>query len=432
MKRAKAWTALFFLGLFLLYALIPRTVGMGHASRLDLTKAIVHHGSFGIDDYVKNTIDWSYAGGHYYTNKAPGVSFLAVPFYWAMTKVEATFRQGDTDWSYRNLRWTDVFVTALSTALTALLLFLYGRKERGAWGATVVFALGTIAFPFAAMLWGHPTAGAFLFAAFYCLAKARMPLLAGFLLGWAVLTEYTCAFAIPLFFWHFWNDATWKKRRPEALFRIVIGALPPAMLFAWYHTACFGSPLALAPRFQNPAHNAPHSGPLLFGVLGLPSPVILWRLLVGKSRGLLLISPVLILCAVYFCEWMKEHDSKRDAVVFAGVFLCFLFFNASYNGWHGGRSSGPRYLLPALPFLCALLVRVRWTPTAWALATIGIVNCAAIAAVGTDAEMPKALLWQEIYPRIMSGERAVVFTAILCACASLAFVARKARARART
>ena len=92
MKRAKAWTALFFLGLFLLYALIPRTVGMGHASRLDLTKAIVHHGSFVIDDYVKNTIDWSYAGGHYYTNKAPG--FLPCrTFYWAMTKVEATFRQ---------------------------------------------------------------------------------------------------------------------------------------------------------------------------------------------------------------------------------------------------------------------------------------------------------------------------------------------------
>ena len=77
MKRAKAWTALFFLGLFLLTP-DPRTVGMGHASRLDLTKAIVHHGSFVIDDYVKNTIDWSYAGSHYYTNKAPG--FPSLPY----------------------------------------------------------------------------------------------------------------------------------------------------------------------------------------------------------------------------------------------------------------------------------------------------------------------------------------------------------------
>jgi hypothetical protein len=348
-----------------------------------------------------------------------------------MTKVETSFRQGETDWSYRNLRWTDVFVTALPTMLTALLLYLYGRKERGAWVATVVFALGTIAFPFASMLWGHPTAGFFLFASFYCLARSRLPALAGFLFGWAVLTEYTCAFAAPLFFWHFWTDNHWKSRRPQALLRVIQGALFPAALFAWYHAACFGSPLALAPRFQNPAHNTPTTAPLLFGVLGLPSPLIVWRLLVGKARGLFLISPVLALCAVYFRAQLKNRIPRRDALVFLGVFLCFLLFNASYNGWHGGRSSGPRYLLPALPFLCALFARVKWSPINAVLTAVGVINCAAISAVGTDAEMPKALLWQEIYPRIISGERAGVFALILSMCAALAYTAIQA-SKART
>jgi hypothetical protein len=36
--------------------------------------------------------------------------------------------------------------------------------------------------------------------------------------------------------------------------------------------------------------------------------------------------------------------------------ILFLVVNASFNGWHGGAALGPRYLVPAVPFLALPLV----------------------------------------------------------------------------
>src|SRR3989442_458912 len=61
------------------YAYFYQAGGWNQNSRFDLARAIVEHGSLRIDVYHKNTGDKARRGSHFYCDKAPGVSWLAVP-----------------------------------------------------------------------------------------------------------------------------------------------------------------------------------------------------------------------------------------------------------------------------------------------------------------------------------------------------------------
>ena len=55
-------------------------MGWNQDSRLDLLHALVVQKSFAIDAYHENTGDKSINNGHYYSDKAPGIVFIALPF----------------------------------------------------------------------------------------------------------------------------------------------------------------------------------------------------------------------------------------------------------------------------------------------------------------------------------------------------------------
>src|SRR5271156_7107076 len=54
--------------------------GWNQNSRFDLLRAIVEQHTLQIDAYHENTQDKAHFNGHYYSDKAPGLVFLAVPF----------------------------------------------------------------------------------------------------------------------------------------------------------------------------------------------------------------------------------------------------------------------------------------------------------------------------------------------------------------
>src|ERR1700735_5921787 len=54
--------------------------GWNQNSRFDLLRAIVERHTLWIDAYHENTQDKAHFKGHYYSDKAPGLVFLAVPF----------------------------------------------------------------------------------------------------------------------------------------------------------------------------------------------------------------------------------------------------------------------------------------------------------------------------------------------------------------
>jgi hypothetical protein len=73
-RLASSPGAALFALVFVGYAYFYQAGGWNQNSRFDLTRAIVERGTLIIDRYEKNTGDESRRDGHYYTDKAPGVS----------------------------------------------------------------------------------------------------------------------------------------------------------------------------------------------------------------------------------------------------------------------------------------------------------------------------------------------------------------------
>src|ERR1700681_4975950 len=70
------------LGLVIFFSFIYFYEGGGwnQNSRFDLLRAVVEGHTLQIDAYHANTQDKAHFRGHYYSDKAPGLVFLAVPF----------------------------------------------------------------------------------------------------------------------------------------------------------------------------------------------------------------------------------------------------------------------------------------------------------------------------------------------------------------
>src|SRR6058998_631855 len=76
------WKTACFLGAvsFLSFIYFHEGGGWNQNSRFDLLRAIVERHTLQIDVYQENTQDKAHFRGHYYSDKAPGLVFLAVPF----------------------------------------------------------------------------------------------------------------------------------------------------------------------------------------------------------------------------------------------------------------------------------------------------------------------------------------------------------------
>jgi hypothetical protein len=89
-----------------------------------------------------------------------------------------------------------------------------------------------------------------------------------------------------------------------------------------------------------------------FGI-GLPSLKVLATLLLD-SRGLLTISPVLIMGAIGTVI-VYRRGRRAEALTIAGICLCYVGYNSGYYLPFGGGFMGPRFLTTMLPFLAVPL-----------------------------------------------------------------------------
>ena len=119
MLRRRAALPLFAL-VFGTYAYFYQAGGWNQNSRFDLTRAIVEQGTLSIDAFQENTGDKAQREGHWFTDKAPGLSVLAVPAY---AVVHAVRPGAIVAGSYL----ATLFAVALPSALAALQLFALGR-----------------------------------------------------------------------------------------------------------------------------------------------------------------------------------------------------------------------------------------------------------------------------------------------------------------
>jgi hypothetical protein len=354
-------------------------------SRLCTSRALLH-GRLTIDDCIGSAIDRSSYGGHLYTDKAPGISLLSTP---AVAAVRLPPPARWPGYGYARLWLVRLTVSGLSFLLCA---FLVGRVSEGiapgfGGAALVTFALGTLMSAFGATSFSHVPAACLGFAAFL-LAWARRPAAAGLAVGAAILVEYQLALvaaAVGVY-------VLLTGARP--LLRYAAGVVPGALLLGAYDWAAFGSPFHVSYDYVANRYAAEQASGF-FGI-GLPRTHSIHEVFVG-DRGLLVVSPVLAAAAAGLVLLARRY--RVEAIVAAAVVVLFLVVNCGYFLPYGGYSPGPRYFVPALPFLALGLAPAfaRLTVVTAALAAASVVASTAVLVSWTNASGPyRETVWGEI------------------------------------
>ena len=337
------------------------------------------------------TGDVGYApDGHFHPNKPPGASLLAVPVYFLAHWIERLAGVNPDHWWVITVNsWlVSVFTVGLVSALGVVAFIrlagtMFPGMQAAVLAAAAVFACGTTFFPFATLFFDHNLTAVLLLTAF-ATARADRPLASGVWSGVAAVTNYLAAIPGAMFGLYL----LLKKGRPNWRSAILFtaGVLPSLVGLLTYNTVALGSPFTLNTSFQNPAFK--EIAPAFLGMFTAPSWFAAVVITVTPWRGLFWLSPVLLLSLVAMFGWWRKGVFRAERWIIGGVALFFFGINTCFNGFHGGFAAGPRYLIPAIPFLCLPLVPafVHWRWAAMILGAVSVMQNSLLTA--TDALNP--------------------------------------------
>ncbi|HET6150842.1 MAG TPA: hypothetical protein VFH68_25115 [Polyangia bacterium] len=386
--RHAAWLLVCFAYLFV-FPYFERINNPNENVRIWATRAIVDHHVLNIDLVTR---EWGYVndkatiGGHLYSSKAPGTSFLGVPVLWTQTQLHRLARL--TPPSKREATmWLRVFSVELPMCL---FLFFFARHVERVTGSptardllVVGLGAGTMLYPYSVIFVGHAQAAALAFSGYMLLAGAgkgdggragpgaapapapaggwfaesprdldRSPpspatlVWAGVLTALSVVFEYqavlVCA-AVSAY-------GIYRYRRRAGPFFAGAGAV--AALLGLYHTVLFGRPWRFPYAYlENPEFLRQHHSAGFHG-LALPKLGAIGSALFSADYGLFIFSPVLALGLVCAVIVALRGDRLEGALVIVVTALMLLFLGGMTN-WRAGWCVGPRYIATVVPFLIA-------------------------------------------------------------------------------
>ncbi|QEH37640.1 hypothetical protein OJF2_62310 [Aquisphaera giovannonii] len=346
------------------YAYFRHARDWNTASRLILTYAIVDRGTVCLDGYEKQTGDIARFRGHYYGDKLPGFSLAAAVPY-AIGKAMAglpphpTGVEGLKYWP--SDAWITLATSGLATALTAVLLMGLARDLGCSPGRAALvglaYGLATPAYAYATLAYGHPLCALCLLGSFRLLGdppgagRGDLPriALAGFLAAYGSVVELQVGPVSAILGLDLLLQCATRRRRPGALAAFAAGAAVPTLLLLGYNTLAFGSPWEMG-YFHHATEEFArvHSRENPLG-LRPPEVALIGPLLWGEHRGLLFYAPVLAMAPAGWLLLIARGRVATGLVSLASALAIFLV-NLSYPEWTGGWSTGPRLLVPLLPF----------------------------------------------------------------------------------
>jgi hypothetical protein len=431
-KSPAHWKTALLLGVVTFFSFIYFYEGGGwnQNSRFDLLRAIIERHTLQIDAYHENTQDKAHFSGHYYSDKAPGLVFLAVPFALAARPllgaagVEAESPRGEVALSYVVTAGAVALPTALAGVCLFFLALRFGAGLSSAAFAALVICLGTPLWAYASLFWAHALVGAclvFAFASALKLAESATPradflwaLAVGLAAGWATVTEYPAAPASAIVALLALSQA-WPRGaagRWRVFAGVGVGATACLIVLLWYLHAAFGS---FRPSYS---YYDPNSFAFMQqrGYLGLtyPHPDRLLKLLFGCARGVFFASPV-TLAAPVGLWWLYRDRAHRPAALAAAAIAAYYFlFNASFYWWKAGLSFGPRYAGACIPFLC-LGLAIAWqrsTPVGgrvlFVLAAVSVFFALMVVSTTSQLSMQDSCpMWHSSWPALRSGQVAL-------------------------
>jgi hypothetical protein len=377
------------------WAFVMHAMGWAQLSSYAQVRALAA-GRAEIDRWHWETRDKAWLGGHFYSVKAPGLAALTLPAYLVLDAAGAKSLARDaaanasqaehprwtppdhpdlSQYAYSARRahrvevrveneapliWALTLVGAVIPAVALLLLvrWVAERIEPGyGTAAAITLGLGTIVMTFAAEYFSHVVAATLGFAAFALLFReregpARIGLVgaAGLLAGLAVSFEYPLGLLGAILFAYAVARRSRLRRAAAYAAGAAIGAAPALAFNLW----ALGSPFRFA--YSQAVAVQGLTGHAVLGLnssgffgIDLPRPGAAIDLLLG-SRGLLTLTPVLVIAAVGALT-MRKGGRAAEAAVIGAVAIVYFLYNTGYWLPMGGGSPGPRFLIPALPFL---------------------------------------------------------------------------------
>jgi hypothetical protein len=369
-------------------------------SRFSLIFALVQEGRLTIDSYNNKpgteTGDVSFFDGHYYSDKAIGVSVAGaiayVPLYWMKRLIDHP--------NLVTVKMTLTFlVIGLPSAISGCLIYilcLYWTKSRfrSFWTALAI-ALGTMALPYGVIFFSHQFASSLLFGAFFLiyLLKVRPEawqngylFLIGLLLGWALIAEYPTSLII-LALAVYYLSIVWRNqahRHWRSLVLPVLGGAVPLLLQLVYNRLCFGNFLTIGYQTHQNSYFVSEMGKGLMGI-HWPDLRVLFYMTLHPTMGVFWQSPVLLLSAAGAVVAFRKRPMREEAILSLWVIVSYFVIQSGYYMWWGGFALGPRHIIPVLPFFCILLAfvpkRLNWPFVILGLASIGQMTIAAASSV---------------------------------------------------
>lgn len=413
------------LALFASYAYFYQAGGWNQNGRFALVRAILEERTLRIDSYAECTGDRSLWDGHYYCDKAPGASFLALGPVAAAQRVarvlgvDPTSARGITVGSYIAGLATSGLFTVVAALGVFWLTLHWGASRGAAIFAASAYGVATPAWSYATVFVGHGLTSGCLIAAFgAAVALAEFPrqhtLLAwtvGLFCGLAVVSEFPAAPAVVIIV--LFALATVYATERDATFRVALhitaaGALMAFVLLA-YHNAAFGSPFRLGYGNEDNSEGAAMQQGL-FGI-GAPSWHVLYEVLLGAYRGLLPLAPLMAVAPLGLLGLARTQRLFRPVIAAAAIAAYYLLLNVSYTYWEGGWFIGPRHLLPGLAFV-ALGLPFLWDRAGTALRGVLVAGWMWGAAIGlvvvsTNPQPPSNIMRpvsELLWPAFVEGD----------------------------
>jgi hypothetical protein len=338
---------------------VVQEYGPQSSSRFTFTGALVDDGTIRLDGQLDSLgVDRIEHEGHTYSDKSPGQPFLAVPFY-AAARVIGADPSSELNIKHNlGVWWLAIWFSLLPAVaiivLTSRVARPIGQLPSVLGAASLAF--GWLLLPYSMQLYAHLFVAVLGYGAWLLLRDGPdgwRAAAAGAALGLAVLTEYQMVLVLGVL-------GGWLvlNRRWRDLALVGAAGAPFAALLGWYQWAIFGDP------FQSTygTKSLPHGG--------MPTPSGFAELLVG-TRGFVIYSPFVLVAFAGMVRLARRGTGLRaDAWVGLAIALAFVVLISGWRNAWGGDEPGPRYMVPALPFLVVgaaeawrwVLARPRWLP----------------------------------------------------------------------